>query len=441
MRKEVIKLAWPIMLQNIFTIMMLLVDVIMLGWYSKTSLAAAGISGPITMTLRLILMSVPIAATAMVARAVGEQNQDKAVANAALGLLTGFIIGLAISLSGVVLARTMVGIFANPSTELYHQATAYLSITISVFVFNYLFLISTAVLRGAGDTRSALIITIFANTLNVIGDYFLIYGKAGFPEMGIRGAAISTAVSSVVECLLILWVVFGARKSALKVRLRSFYNISLAGVKTLLRISLPAAVEPLINQMGSLVFLKIVSTLGETALATHHILIRIEGFSFMPGMGLSMATAALVGQCLGAKCVEKAEATRKESLRFAFIIMGALGLLFLIFREYIIMGFTSDMEVRALGAWLLIIAALEQPLLGYAIIHQGVMRGAGDTRSPLYISVICVWLIRVPVAYLFVMVFKWGLLGAWLTMPLDWIGRSIIYTIIYNHGRWKKIVI
>jgi len=439
-RRAVTHLAWPVMLQHLLMSVMFLSDTIMLGWYSQSALAAVGLSGPITMMIRLTLMCIPISATALVARSVGEQNGSKTSTNAVTALTIGIILGGIISLFGAALAGNIVAIFTPASSNLYKEAVTYLSIILSAFVMNYIFFISTAILRGAGDTRTPLLVTIFANLLNIIGDYILIYGKLGFPEMGVKGAAISTFGTSVIEGLILLSFLF-SKKSAVKLSIKSFWLVNKATLKTLLQIALPAALEPMITSLGGLLFLKIVAGLGQASLATHHVILRIESLSFMPGMGLSVATGALVGQYLGAKRTDLANLTCRQSIRFALVIMVFLGLVFLLFPSQVISVFTGDKDVRTLGIFCLMIAAVEQPFLGYAMIHQGTFRGAGDTTIPLYINFIGVWLIRLPLAFLFANIFHWGLLGAWLAMPIDWLIRSIIYKMALKRGSWKKICI
>ncbi|MFH1231841.1 MAG: MATE family efflux transporter [Planctomycetota bacterium] len=437
-RRAVIHLAWPVMLQHLLMTIMFLADTIMLGWYSQSALAAVGISGPVTMMVRLTLMCLPIATLAMVARSVGENNPTKTNTNAVTSLTIGVVVGSIVSIFGAAFARSVITFFAEPSSELYQQAVIYLSITLSVFVMNCLFLICTAILRGAGDTRTPLKITIFANLINIIGNYILIYGKLGFPEMGVKGAAIATFISSAIEGLIILIFLF-SKKSPVKLSLGNFALVNKRTAKILLQISWPAAIEPLITQFGGILFIKIVASIGQAALATHYVITRIESLSFMPGMGLSIATGALVGQYLGAKKPDLADLSIRESVRFALLIMSFLGIIFALFPSFIIGIFTGDDAVRFLGVTCLLIAAIEQPFMAYAMVHQGTFRGAGDTVTPLYINFIGVWLIRLPLAYLFVKVFNLGLMGVWMAMPIDWLIRSIIYKIMYQKRRWEKV--
>lgn len=439
-RQAVIHLAWPVMLQHLLMSVMFLSDTIMLGWYSQSALAAVGLSGPITMMIRLTLMCIPISATAMIARAVGEKNEFKTSTNAATALSIGIILGGIISLFGAIMAGDIVSLFTERSSGLYHEAVIYLSITLSGFIMNYLFFIATSILRGAGDTRTPLIITIFANLLNIGADYVLIYGKLGFPEMGVKGAAIATLATSALEGLILVGFLF-SRKSAVRLSLKSFQLVNRSTLKIMMRIALPAALEPMLTHLGSLLFLKIVAGLGQASLATHHVILRIESLSFMPGMGLSVATGALVGQYLGAKRTDLASQTCRQSIKFAMGVMGMLGLAFLLLPSEIISIFTGDPDVRSLGVLCLMIAAVEQPLLGYAMIHQGTFRGAGDNRTPLFINFIGVWIVRLPLAFFFANVLGWGLWGAWLTMPIDWLARALIYKIALKKDSWNKIKI
>lgn len=442
-RKAVIQLAWPVMLQNLLMSLMFLSDTIMLGWYSQHALAAVGLSGPVNMLVRITLMCLAIATTAMVARAFGEKNETKTNTNAVTSLTVALVVGGAVSFAGAAFARSIISLFIDRTSAqdvlLYNEASSYLSITLSIFVMSYLYLVGTAILRGVGDTKTPLKITVVANILNIIGDYILIYGKLGAPEMGVKGAAISTFICSIIEGAVILFILFFSRKSPVRLSLKDFKLVNKETLKIISRISLPAAIEPMINQMGNLVLIKMVSVLGQAALATHHVILRIESLSFMPGMGLSVATSALVGQYLGASQAKSAHLTSRQSIRFAYAIMGSIGLVFLLFPSLIIGVFTGDAEVRNLGFYCLVIAGIEQPIIGYVMINLGTFRGAGDTKTPLFINVFAVWFIRLPLAFIFTSVLHWGLIGIWLTMPIDWLVRAIIYRILYKQRKWQKI--
>lgn len=439
MRQTVLKLAWPIIVQQLLVNGMLLVDTLMLGFYSTTSLAASGVADPLLFSARMVLMAIPIATTAMVARAIGENNLAKARHNAAVSLSAGLLIGIIVSLIGYQLAGPIIKLYLK-TPEIIYEATLYFKLVISVFVFNYLYLIATSICRGAGDTRTPMLISIGANILNVIGDYLLIYGKFGCPELGIKGAAISTMVSSVIECTALIIFIF-TRHSKVPMNLTSFVTIKIEQFKTLLRVSIPAAIEPFIIQMGMLLFLKMVTQLGEASIAAHRILLRIEGISFMPGIALSIACAAIVGQSLGAQKIDSAKAGCRESNKLALFIMCTCGIIFVAIPSFLLGLFTPDKAVIAIGTGCLMIAALEQPFIGYTMVHRGALQGAGDTRSPIWVAIIGVWLVRLPLIYWLTLVKGYGLFSIWATTPIDWAVRALVFRILYRRGRWKEIKI
>lgn len=446
MRKTVLNLAWPVVVQNLLMSMMLYVDTIMLGRYNPISLAAMGVNRPILMAIRLILMAIGIGTIATVARAFGECNQEKTKQQAVTSIWTGVIIGLVVSVGGFLLAPSMVNIYVDKTTqpELWYEAMSYLRIAISAFGFSYTFLVGSSVLRACGDTRSPMLIAIYVNIFNVIGNYCLIYGNFGFPELGILGSALSTALADVIEGLLFFIIIF-SKKSVIRIYLRDLFKVEWNNFKTLLKVSLPAGLEPTIIQIGQLIlYYTMIAKLGETAIASHQIVLSIESLSFMPGMGFAIACGALVGQNLGAKRVDLAESAYRESLKIALLIMTSFGILFAVFPQYLVGIFVNASEapdVAKLGALCLMIGAIEEPLIGWAMIHQGTLRGAGDTKSSAIVAFIGVWVVRLPMAYLFTTVFGWGLVGLWATMPIDWLVRSIAFRILYLKGRWKQIKI
>jgi putative MATE family efflux protein len=444
MRNIVLKLAWPVVLQNLLMTMMLYVDTIMLGRYSQTSLAAMGVTRPLVMSIRIIFMAVAIGTLATVARAFGECNAEKTRQQAATSIWTGIVFGVIVSVCGVFAAPYLISIYVDKAIqpELWYQAMIYLKTILSVFGFTYIFLVGSSILRACGDTKSPLLIAIYANLFNIFGNYCLIYGNLGFPEMGIEGAALSTALADVIEGVLFLTIIFLRKDSIVKLKIRHMFQVKVEHFKTLFKVSIPAAVEPALIQIGMLSIYTMVASLGEIAIASHQIVLSIESLSFMPGMGFSVACSALVGQNLGARRIDLAESAYRESLKIAIFIMSVLGLMFILFPGYLVSIFIDSAQspqVAKLAAVCLMIGAIEEPLIAWAMIHQGVLRGSGDTKSSALVAFVGVWLVRFPIAYLFIKVFGWGLIGLWITMPIDWFARCIVFRMLYLKGRWKRV--
>ena len=186
-------------------------------------------------------------------------------------------------------------------------------------------------------------------------------------------------------------------------------------------------------------FQRIIAELGTVALAAHRIAVNVESLSFMPGLGVSVAISALVGQSLGARRPELAEASVQRGLMLSAVLMSTIGLLFFFLGRPIASVFGATPQVLDLAGMAIQIAALEQPGLAAQFVIAGSLRGAGDTRSPFYVSIVGVTLFRVPVVYLLAIVLGWGLAGVWLGTALDWTARAITCYLLYRGGAWKRV--
>jgi Na+-driven multidrug efflux pump len=161
----------------------------------------------------------------------------------------------------------------------------------------------------------------------------------------------------------------------------------------------------------------------------------------MPGFGFSLACAALVGQRLGAARPDEAARSMKETAKMSLLVMSAMGLCFLVLAQPLIRISTADAQIVELGAMALRIGALEQPAMSLAFVLQGLLRGAADTKSPLMVALIGMWLVRAPLAYALALKAAMGLNGIWLTTVLDWSVRAALLWAIYRRGRWKRIAL
>jgi putative MATE family efflux protein len=210
-------------------------------------------------------------------------------------------------------------------------------------------------------------------------------------------------------------------------------------VAYMVRLTTPTAGDSLIRRLGFVLFMRIVSSVGEVALAAHQIAVNVESLSFMPGFGLSMASTTLVGQSLGAKKPELAERSIHTAMRFALLVMGAVGVAFALWGPAIASLFGSTPEVLALAGSAVRIGALEQLPIAVQMVIGGSLRGAGDMRTPVYATMVGTFLFRVPLVYLFAIVFGWGLNGVWLGTAVDWTARAVLIYFLFRRGAWKRI--
>jgi len=434
-RRKIFNLAWPLIIQNFLYTLMYFVDTLMVGSLGAVVLAATGITGPVMWFLSAILMSIGIGTVAMVARSVGEKNVLKARTYAATAYLLGIIGGLIITVIGVVFSEQIAELFTKDQ-RVVSETAGYMRIVFCSFVFNYISMIGSSILRSAGDTRTPMKITVFTNILNIIGNYIFIFGKLGMPALGLQGAGLSTAICKVVEGYLISAHIFSER-SVLRLYPENFKMINYESIRQLLRVSLPAAFEPFVVQSGMLVFTRIVTSLGTIAMASHRVAVAIESLSFNPGIAFSMACATLVGQKLGEKSERGVRQIVKQSLIIAVAIMSCFGIIFFIFPSFLARMFTDNKSIISNTTICLMIGAFEQPFLGAAMVFRGAFQGAGETKTPVYIGAVSVWGPRLILSYLLSIKFELGLAGIWIATTVDWMCRTILYAWRYHHHKHK----
>jgi len=424
-RKKFIKLVWPIIIQNFLLMLMFNIDTAMVGRLNEVALAAMGIIGPVRWAIMAVVFGVCIGTVATVARSIGAKNMEEARSYAATAYTLAVFAGVITTAIVVLFAYKIPALFIDDEAVVF-EAGRYLRITFLFFCFTYASMIGANILRAAGDTKTPMIITVISNILNIIGNYLLIFGKLGFPALGLYGAGISTAFCKTIEGVLMTLYVF-SRKSKVPLGISSFGLVNRHYVKSLLKVSIPAASEPFFVNSGFLVFTKIVASLGTFAMAANRIALAVESLSFMPGHAFSTTCATLVGQKIGEKSPSGVEKSVKQSLKVSLTVTCFLGLMFLTIPHLLARIFTNDREVIAIASICLMIGAAEQPFLGMVQILKGAFHGAGDTKTPIVLGAVGVWIPRVILSYLLGVYFGFGLAGIWIATTVDWITRASLY--------------
>lgn len=438
LRLEILRLAWPVVLQNLFRTFMIIVDTAMVGRLGTTALASMSVIGPIGYSMIAVVMALGVGTIATVARAFGEGDPVKREREAATSILVAVVAGLVLVVPAAVLLPRLAGLFEVPGDPgIGHHARQYLFFFALAIPGLLLENAASAILRGSGDTRTPMLFAIGANLLNVAGNYAFIFGNLGAPRWEVAGSGFSTMICYSLQGVLITAVLFlpGRRQ---RLTFDSLKKVTRASVARLGRVTGPAIVEPLLLQTGFLIFSKAVTLLGSAPAAAHRAALTVESLSYMPGYGFAVACSALVGQYLGARRPDRAAVAARESVFLSVVLMSFIGLLFVLIPGTLLGLFIpDDPQTAQLGVMCLLIAAFEQPLMGTAMVYAGALRGAGDTRSPLIVGALAIWLVRVPLGWFLAFRLKLGLNGLWLTMIADWGVRSVAFAYIFRRGRWK----
>ena len=429
---SIITLSLPAIVEMSLNTMLGVADTIMISQFiGKEALSAVGFANQIVFTLIFVFSSFNTGATALISRAYGQKDYKKLMEVAEQSVVLNLIIGVLIACLAYIFRSSIFQIY-DISDVVFGNAVKYFTIILIGFVPMFLSFSYAAVLRGSGDTKTPMYITGFVNILNIIGNYVLILGIGPFPELGIAGAALSTSISRSIAVMLYIYILY-IKDSKRKLKFELFLNRKI--IVPLWRISLPGAIEQALMQVSFVVIGVFVSQLDTAAEATFRILIQIESLSFMPAVGISIATATLVGKALGENDIDKATETGYLSSSLGVVWGVLMGIVFLLIPGLILKAFSPDLSVISIGIIAMPLLAINQPGLNFMIVMSGALRGAGDTTSVMVFTSLRLWAIFVPLSYVCIIMMNLGIVGIWYAEILSFI---IFCTVIFFRFRSKK---
>lgn len=443
--RDIIRIAWPSFVELLLTQLASMVDLMMVGSIGgKTNpeigtqaLAAVGLTTQPKFLLMAAFIAMNTGVTALVARSKGVGDKKQANLIVRQGLLFTFCVTVILSILGAVFARPMVIFMGSTEAIVTEWATQYLRIQMIGFLSFALTSTITAALRAVGDSKTCMIYNLIANLVNVVFNWLLIYGNCGFPEMGVAGASLATVIGQVVAFIMAFTVILRGN-GFLKLELKLGFRPNKLVLGNIVHIGFPAMVEQLLMRVGMIIFAKTVASLGTTAYATHQVCMNIQALSFMTGQAFAVSATTLMGQSLGKRRTDMAQAycSRTRTVGFAFSIL--LALVFIFFGSEIVGLYNSDSEIIRIGGQIMFFVAFLQPFQSSQFIIAGGLRGAGDTRTTAVITFVTVLLVRPLVAILLVHL-GFGLYGAWAALACDQLLRSGLVLARYRSGKWKLI--
>lgn len=439
--KVIAVIILPAFVELVLSHLFSMVDIAMLGHtdISSVAISAVGLTmNPINMIIG-VSQAFCIGITAAVAWSIGAGKKENAKTVARETLTLSLLIGIAAGTAVFFAAGSLVA-FMGAKEDTFNYAEGYLKIIALGFPFQIATLAITASARGAGKTFLPMMYNLIANAANVLLNYFLIFGVLFFPKLGIYGAAIATSVSKVIAFILALLMLFCV-KTDIRVKLSENFFIHKSTVKRIAEVGITAALEQLIMQTGFVFFTKTVSVLPTHIFSAHHISLNINGLAWVPSQAFGVASTSLVGQCVGRGDKDKAKSYVNVIHLMSLCVAVFIGVMFVLFSKYIVMIYTNEPSVIDAASQVLKIIALGMPGIGTQIPVAAALRGAKDTKIPLLANLISVWIFRVIVCNIFLNVFHWGIIGAWVTIVLDQTCRAVIVYTRFLHGKWlnKKI--
>lgn len=428
-------LAWPPIVGNLLFASVGVISIKAVGTLGAEAVAAVGTGQRMVWVFQALLMAVMTGTTALVARAVGSKNMIEAAHVTRLAIGVSIALSLITTLVIVLFAEKFIGIFglAPVAQEL---AVTYLTISILFIPFMAIGMVIGAALRAAGDVKTPMYIGIFTNIIAIYLLLGLVNGQYGMPKLGILGAALAMGISFAIGAAiqLYLWLA-----NKLVVPLGKAGSFTKERLRQLITISYPAGIESFVFQFGMLSFFWIVAMYGTEEVAAYNIGVNILMLSFILGNGFSVAAATLSGQFLGASDPVAAYKSGYQAAGMTMLAMSLSGLLLAFFAEPIAWFFIQDEEVVKFAVIFVWIFAMAQPFMALEFSLGSTLRGAGDTRSPLVITIIGLLVIRVPIAFLLYyleMPVQW----IFATLIIDYFVKGILLITRYRSKRWMKVL-
>ncbi|WP_246451757.1 MATE family efflux transporter [Alkalicella caledoniensis] len=437
--KTILLLAVPAMIENILQVFIGVVDTYFVGRLGAEAIAGVGVTN-LTMNVYIaFFLALGIGTTTVVSRYIGAEDNEKANHAVKQSLIMALLIGLLFGSINLIFSRRILLLLGAEYGIIEYALPYFLTVAVPS-VFLCVNMVLSSALRGAGDTKTPMKVAIVSNIINAILDYILIFGVFSFSGFGILGAGLATTTSRLISVFLLIKKI-NSNGTKINILIFEQWRIDFEMLTSITKISIPAAVERLIMRSGQLIYGGMIIKIGTEAYAAHNIAGTIETFSYLPGMGFGVAAATLVGQSLGKKKENEAQRLGLMSYLLSTGFMIVVGAIFYIFAPFLASLFTKDESVINQVVQVLRIIALFQPFLCITLVITSALQGAGDTKFPMYSSLIGIWGIRVLGVYILCMKLGYGLVGVWIAYAMDITVRGVILMIRYIKGRWKNVSI
>lgn len=433
--RDIVTIAWPSLLELMLTQLASMVDMIMVGRLGASALTAVGLTTQPKFLIIAILTSINVGTTALVARNKGRGKQEQANLVLRQAILVNIFISISISIIMYIVAEPIIKFMGATDALSLKEGTEYLKIQMFGILALGLTGTITAALRGAGNSKTAMIYNLIGNLVNVVFNYALIYGNFGFPELGVAGASLATVIGQFAAFFMACIAVTGHR-NYVRFRFKDGIKPNLKMMGEISDIGIPALIEQIVMRIGLIAYAKTVASLGTLAFAVHNVCMNIQALSFMNGQAFAVSATSLVGQSLGKKRADMAKLYAVRSRRTGTLVSIVLMILFFVFPKQIISLYNSDPEIVNLGARILIMVSIIQIPQGSQFIISGILRGAGDTKATAMIITVTTLFLRPVLAVIMINVFHMGLEGAWIALIADQLLRSLLVLLRFSSGKW-----
>lgn len=428
-------LAWPMTISTAIRMMGPTIDMVWIGSLGTAALAGVGVSGIAVQVINSARMGLNTGTRAMLSRFVGAGNEQGAnhVAQQAFAISLAF--SLIMAAVGVFLAEPIL-VLLGVEPDVVREGASYMQILFCGSIFMSLGMMAQGIMQASGDAVNPMKINIGIRVFHVMLCPFLIYGWWVFPYMGVRGAAMTNVISQAIGSAIMFWILFTGR-TRLRMTLKNF---SFDGhmIWRIVRIGIPASITGMERNLANFILMWFVVPFGTSAVAAHALSDRIDNLVHMPAQGLGQASGVLAGQNLGAGMPDRSAATgwMASGLFTAVMAVASLGIWF--WAEHVVRLFNSEPQLVEIAGTFLRIDIVNYMVFGIVVVMMHCLNGMGDTMVPMLTTLVTMWLVQVPMAYILPRTTDMGVYGIRWAIVTAIAMRAVTYTIYFKHGRWRR---
>lgn len=431
--RGILGMAFPLMmgflLQNVFNI----VDMYFVGWLGKEALAAVSLGGIFMGVIYTFALGISVGNIAVVARLEGMNDREGARKTAKQAIFLGIILYVFVAVAANLAVRPILGLL-DVQPSLIPLVEDYTRILLTGSFVIFIPMAISSYLRGSGDTVTPMRGMMIASIANVILDPIMIFGWIGFPKMGVAGSALATAVARGLGMLYFLWFI-SKKDNAFHVPLLPL-EVDLRTIWRIFRVGIFGSLQSVLRNMSEMVMMKLIVSYGAAVTAAYGVGLRMRLVVLMPILGLATAASTMVGQNLGAGNVKRAEKSGWLTALYSSIFMGTAAVVMCLFAEKIMGVFNSNPDVIRDGALFIRYYAPSFIFIGLSVSMEKALGGAGDTMSPMFITMIGLYALRIPIA--FYLKKFYGMEGVWMGIAFSSVITGIVFAIWFWSGRWKR---
>lgn len=449
-RKDVLDLSLPIIAEQAFVMVMGVVNAIMAGHLGKEAVSAIGMVDSINNIFIAFFSALAIGVTVVIAQYTAKRNYQMANDAALHGMISSILISIAITLLIYIFRAGLIRLlFGNAEQSVLDNSLMYLNITLLTYPLIAATSIASGILRGAGDTKTPMKVSIIMNILNVLLSYSLIYGlkisnshlNLEIPALGVKGAALGIAGARAAGALLILYTLISGSK-AVKLSIEKDMKINFELLRSIYSVGLPASVESLLFNFGRLITQVFIVGLGTASIAGNYVANSAFGLINIPGNSLSLAATTMVGHRMGRGDSDGAKEDMLYLVKLTSISLLAICAAAFPTAKVLSALYTSDAEVINISAGLIRSMIFAMPFFwALSFILPAGLKGAGDGKYTMVSAIFSMWVFRIGAGYILCIPAGFGVLGVWIGMYIDWVVRSILFFVRLKKGKWRNNVV